>query len=153
MVGALSEGAHFPPDAPSTSPAARHVATMEPEPLFAASSTSINATGPAMRQYFARLAPLYVVVFVGFLGYSLTITVFAPMILRNDNGMLPAATSSGTRSIILGLLLCVYPLGQSIRATRDDEFQYPRRLVRCMKSSAPERGVAGTRQRSRALSM
>jgi MFS family permease len=62
------------------------------------------------------LAPLYVVVFVGFLGYSLMITVFTPMILVNDNGMLPASSSAATRSIVLGLLLCLYPLGQFVGA-------------------------------------
>jgi MFS family permease len=62
------------------------------------------------------LAPLYVVVFVGFLGYSLMITVFTPMILANDNGMLPASSSAATRSIVLGLLLCLYPLGQFVGA-------------------------------------
>ena len=62
------------------------------------------------------LAPLYVVVFVGFLGYSLMITVFTPMILVNDNGMLPASSSAASRSIVLGLLLCLYPLGQFVGA-------------------------------------
>lgn len=65
---------------------------------------------------FRALAPLYVVVFVGFLGYSLMITVFTPMILANDNGMLPASSSAATRSIVLGLLLCLYPLGQFVGA-------------------------------------
>ena len=58
------------------------------------------------------LAPLYVVVFVGFLGYSLMITVFTPMILVDDNGMLAPSSSVATRSIVLGMLLCLYPLGQ-----------------------------------------
>ncbi len=62
------------------------------------------------------LAPLYIVVFVGFLGYSLMITVFTPMILLNDNGMLPASSSAATRNIVLGLLLCLYPLGQFLGA-------------------------------------
>ena len=34
------------------------------------------------------------------------------MILRNDNGMLPAALSLTERSLVLGALLAVYPLGQ-----------------------------------------
>jgi MFS family permease len=55
-------------------------------------------------------------VFVGFLGYSLMITVFTPMILVNDNGMLPDSSSPATRSIVLGLLLCLYPLGQFVGA-------------------------------------
>jgi MFS family permease len=59
-----------------------------------------------------RILPLYVVVFVGFLGYSLMIATFTPMILRNDNGMLPAGSSLTQRSLVLGLLLALYPLGQ-----------------------------------------
>jgi MFS family permease len=58
------------------------------------------------------LLPLYAVVFVGFLGYSLMIATFTPMILNNDNGMLPASSSMTQRSIVLGLLLSLYPLGQ-----------------------------------------
>jgi DHA1 family tetracycline resistance protein-like MFS transporter len=59
-----------------------------------------------------RLLPLYLVVFVGFLGYSLMIAVFTPMILRNDNGMLPVTSSGTQRSLVLGALLALYPLGQ-----------------------------------------
>lgn len=59
-----------------------------------------------------RILPLYVVVFVGFLGYSLMIATFTPMILRNDNGMLPASSSLTERSLVLGVLLSLYPLGQ-----------------------------------------
>ena len=58
------------------------------------------------------LLPLYAVVFVGFLGYSLMIATFTPMILSNDNGMLPASSSMTQRSIVLGILLSLYPLGQ-----------------------------------------
>jgi DHA1 family tetracycline resistance protein-like MFS transporter len=59
-----------------------------------------------------KLLPLYLVVFVGFLGYSLMIAVFTPMILRNDNGMLATSSSLSQRSLVLGLLLALYPLGQ-----------------------------------------
>jgi MFS family permease len=59
-----------------------------------------------------RLLPLYLVVFVGFLGYSLMITVFTPMILHNDNGMLPESSTTAHRTVILGVLLSLYPLGQ-----------------------------------------
>lgn len=79
--------------------------------------TSFAASGPRPNHSRAlSLAPLYVVVFVGFLGYSLMITVFTPMLLVNDNGMLPATSSTGTRSVVLGLVLCLYPLGQFIGA-------------------------------------
>jgi MFS family permease len=59
-----------------------------------------------------RILPLYVVVFVGFLGYSLMIATFTPMILSNDNGMLRASSSLTERSLVLGVLLALYPLGQ-----------------------------------------
>jgi MFS family permease len=58
------------------------------------------------------LAPLYVVVFVGFLGYSLMITVFTPMVLAGDDGVLAASASSTERTLTLGVLLALYPLGQ-----------------------------------------
>ena len=40
------------------------------------------------------------------------ITVFTPMILGNDNGMLAADSSTSERTLVLGALLALYPLGQ-----------------------------------------
>ena len=57
------------------------------------------------------LLPLYLVIFIGFCGYSLMITLFAPMLMGN-NGFLPADATVGQRSLVLGLLLAIYPLGQ-----------------------------------------
>ena len=34
------------------------------------------------------------------------------MILQNDNGMLPVGSSLADRSLVLGVLLALYPLGQ-----------------------------------------
>jgi MFS family permease len=59
-----------------------------------------------------RLLPLYAVVFAGFVGYSLMITVFTPMIMSNHDLLLRADEPMGKRVILLGLLLCLYPLGQ-----------------------------------------
>lgn len=61
-----------------------------------------------------QILPLYIVVFMGFIGYSLMITVFTPMLLRGDRAMLAADTPLATRTIILGVLLCLYPLGQFV---------------------------------------
>jgi predicted MFS family arabinose efflux permease len=58
------------------------------------------------------LLPLYAVIFVGFAGYSLMITVFTPMLLRSDSPLIPAGYPIEKRTIILGILLCLYPLGQ-----------------------------------------
>src|SRR5262252_8520738 len=57
------------------------------------------------------LLPLYGVVFVGFVGYSLMIAVFTPMMLRGS-AMLAGDTPLSQRTIALGLLLSMYPLGQ-----------------------------------------
>src|SRR5580692_567802 len=59
-----------------------------------------------------RLLPLYAVVFAGFVGYSLMITVFTPMIMSNHDLLLPAGEPASRRVILLGILLCLYPLGQ-----------------------------------------
>jgi len=78
------------------------------------------------KQALARLLPLYVVVFMGFVGYSLMITVFTPLLLRGDRAMLAADTPTATRTIVLGALLCLYPLGQfvgsPIMGTLSDRF-------------------------------
>jgi len=76
--------------------------------------TLARPVNTAARQPLHRLLPLYVVVFMGFIGYSLMITVFTPMLLRSDRAMLPAGTALSTRTILLGVLLCLYPLGQFV---------------------------------------
>ena len=71
-------------------------------------------TAPRRNPAFRSLVPLYVVILVGFVGYSLMITVFTPMILRGDGGMVSMNMPSPQRTILLGFLLCLYPLGQFI---------------------------------------
>jgi MFS family permease len=56
--------------------------------------------------------PLYVVVFIGFVGYSLMITVFTPLLLRGGDGLVPATSSTAARTVVLGGLLALYPLAQ-----------------------------------------
>jgi DHA1 family tetracycline resistance protein-like MFS transporter len=56
--------------------------------------------------------PLYVVVFIGFVGYSLMITVFTPLLLGDGGGLVSAQSSTSTRTLILGGLLALYPLAQ-----------------------------------------
>ncbi len=61
-----------------------------------------------------RVLPLYVVVFIGFVGYSLMITIFTPLVLGGGLGM--SGTSTGERTVVLGLLLALYPLAQFLGA-------------------------------------
>jgi MFS family permease len=59
-----------------------------------------------------RVLPLYFVVFIGFVGYSLMITVFTPLLLGDGGGLLPASSTTSTRTLVLGGLLALYPLAQ-----------------------------------------
>jgi DHA1 family tetracycline resistance protein-like MFS transporter len=61
-----------------------------------------------------RVLPLYLVVFIGFVGYSLMITVFTPMILADDGGLLPPSSPISERTLVLGALLALYPLAQFV---------------------------------------
>lgn len=59
-----------------------------------------------------ELLPLYSVIFLGFLGYALTITLFIPMLMDKNFAFLPADISTSWRATLSGLLLAMYPLGQ-----------------------------------------
>jgi DHA1 family tetracycline resistance protein-like MFS transporter len=61
-----------------------------------------------------RVLPLYLVVFIGFVGYSLMITVYTPMVLADDGGLLPRSSSISERTLVLGALLALYPLAQFV---------------------------------------
>jgi DHA1 family tetracycline resistance protein-like MFS transporter len=63
-----------------------------------------------------RVLPLYAVVFIGFVGYSLMITVFTPLLLRGGGGLVSAGSSTSERTLVLGGLLALYPLAQFIGA-------------------------------------
>lgn len=58
-----------------------------------------------------RLVPLYMLIAIAFIGYSMMVTLFPPMLLL-DNGFVDPATVKSTRTILIGLLLTLYPLGQ-----------------------------------------
>ena len=80
-----------------------------------------------------RLFPLYLVIFLGFLGYSLMITIFTPMILNENRSILPAEYPIHLRVILLGVLLAVYPLGQflgsPVMGALSDHFGRKRLLI------------------------
>jgi MFS family permease len=63
-----------------------------------------------------RVLPLFLIVFAGFVGYSLMIAIFTPLILRADGMMLPRSDSVAVRTIALGVLLALYPLAQFLAA-------------------------------------
>jgi MFS family permease len=63
-----------------------------------------------------RVLPVYLVVFAGFFGFSLMIAIFTPLLLRADGGMLPHDEPQATRTIVLGIVLALYPLAQFLGA-------------------------------------
>lgn len=74
----------------------------------AGSSPAASDSGEPVR--VSRVLPLYLVVFAGFVGYSLMIAIFTPLVLRADGSMLPRSESVAGRTIALGVLLALYPL-------------------------------------------
>jgi MFS family permease len=58
------------------------------------------------------LLPLYLVIFCGFFGYALQITVFTPALMHPEGALLPATAKLGRRTLLLGILLTLYPAGQ-----------------------------------------
>jgi DHA1 family tetracycline resistance protein-like MFS transporter len=61
---------------------------------------------------FFRILPLYIVIFIGFVGYSLTITILTPLILEEGEALLNSLPFTGDPTIILGIVLAIYPVGQ-----------------------------------------
>lgn len=80
-----------------------------------------------------RLFPLYFVIFLGFFGYSLMITIFTPMLIHGNQAILPHHFPQSLRVILLGVALSVYPLGQFLGApvfgALSDHFGRKRLLV------------------------
>jgi DHA1 family tetracycline resistance protein-like MFS transporter len=60
----------------------------------------------------SRLLPLYVVIFFGFVGYSMMITLFTPLFMYAQGGMISNDSSLESRVIILGVVLALFPLAQ-----------------------------------------
>lgn len=61
-----------------------------------------------------RLLPLYVVIFMSFIGYSIEIPIFTALILDPNDalGGMPPATPLKMLVFLLGIALGMYPLGQ-----------------------------------------
>src|SRR5215216_3053150 len=65
-----------------------------------------------MRKNFQDLLPLYAVICLGYLGYSLTLTLFIPMLLDTNFNLLARTSPTSLRMTVSGFLLAMYPLGQ-----------------------------------------
>lgn len=70
-------------------------------------STTVASAGRSQTTIF-----LCLVVFIGFVGHSLMITIFTPMLLTAGHGFFPFHAAIALRTFVLGVLLALYPLGQ-----------------------------------------
>lgn len=61
---------------------------------------------------FLRILPLFIVIFIGFVGYSLTITILTPLILEEGEAFLKSLPFTSDPTIVLGIVLAIYPIGQ-----------------------------------------
>ncbi len=59
-----------------------------------------------------QFLPIFLTIFIDFLGLALVVPIFAPLILDGSVGILPADASVATRGWIIGTLTAIYPIGQ-----------------------------------------
>lgn len=61
-----------------------------------------------------RFLPIFLTVFIDFLGVALVVPIFAPMLLEPMPGadVMSATTSIAVRGVVLGFLTATYPIGQ-----------------------------------------
>jgi len=60
------------------------------------------------------LLPYAIVVFLGYVGFSLPLPVLPEIFLSAERSILPASTSIELKTILLGIVLAAYPAGQLI---------------------------------------
>lgn len=63
-----------------------------------------------------KLFPVLVVLFLGYLGFSLALPIFPPLFLNLQYNFLPPEVNTSIRRILLGILFSMYPMGQFIGA-------------------------------------
>ncbi|MCH9627277.1 MAG: Multidrug resistance protein MdtG [Chlamydiales bacterium] len=59
-----------------------------------------------------RILPVFLITFFGYVGYSLVITIFTPLLLQEKGRLLSSETPTEIRVLALGFLLACYPFGQ-----------------------------------------
>jgi MFS family permease len=68
---------------------------------------------PAFKTDLHPLMPLYLVILIAFIGYSMMVTIFVPMLMY-DHAFFGGEVSRAVKTTTIGVLLALYPLGQLI---------------------------------------
>jgi DHA1 family tetracycline resistance protein-like MFS transporter len=55
---------------------------------------------------------VFITVFIDMLGVGIIIPIFAPLIVRNEYGLMPLATSEATRNLTYGILSATFAIFQ-----------------------------------------
>ncbi|HWJ73658.1 MAG TPA: MFS transporter [Kaistia sp.] len=76
--------------------------------------TAVELRSGVIAKPLARLAPVYVIVGISYLGYAMMATLFVPMMLSPTSPYVPAGASMQMRSLLLGVLLMLYPMAQVV---------------------------------------
>jgi MFS transporter, DHA1 family, tetracycline resistance protein len=79
-----------------------------------AEPNATSALTGTRRGPLARILPVYGVVGISYFGYAMMGTLFVPMLLDDDSAYVASGTSRAARSIIIGVLLMLYPLAQVV---------------------------------------
>ena len=66
--------------------------------------------------HFRKLLPIYSVLFIGFMGYAITVPTYTALMLHDGYYVSYLGFSATTRKLLLGVLIAMYPLGQFIGA-------------------------------------
>lgn len=71
-----------------------------------------------MKKKFEKhpMIPIFITVLFGFIGFSLPIPIFSPLFLSPQYHFLPTDFSLELRTILLGVVLAIYPFGQFLGA-------------------------------------
>ncbi|SHG93087.1 Predicted arabinose efflux permease, MFS family [Kaistia soli DSM 19436] len=76
--------------------------------------TAVELRGTAAPKPLVRLVPVYAIVGVSYLGYAMMATLFVPMMLSPTSPYVPEGASMQLRSLLLGVLLMLYPMAQVV---------------------------------------
>jgi len=64
------------------------------------------------KEVFRQAIPIFAVIFLGYLGYSLSLPLVPALFLQQKYSLVDLSIALSTRKFLLGLLLSMYPIGQ-----------------------------------------